>query len=306
MIEARVVLDSISPIGSRLTTFQLRYPKFIHGELMTHRRFSRNASSSRAIPVSKNLEEAMTRELMATPEYWGSEIKGMASGTEVIELRAAQDLWWSAAQHAGHLARQMSELGLHKSIVNRVLEPFLHINVLVSATEYLNFFGLRLDRAAQPEMRVLAERMWAAWNESKPERLVPNQWHRPFIDEDDQIDCLKVVESQTGAQALLNKVSVARCARVSYLSFETGKRSTVTEDLALYERLVGAQPLHASPAEHVATPDDDARYYTDDGGQPVLMSKNYRQWGNFPGWRQLRKTLPGEAIAPLPHGYEVK
>lgn len=313
MIEASIVCDSISQQNHRLTTFLLRYPKFIHGELMTHRVFSRNASSSRAVPVSKNIEEVRSDALRAAPVYWGAEQKGMASGAElddsvgsylglngdrVTARKRAQEMWKTAALKAAASADYMVELGIHKSIVNRVLEPFLHINVLVTATEYMNFFGLRLDKAAQPEMRALADTMWMLYQNNKPKPLQPGWWHLPFMD---------VPEYEgyaISAHPKYIKVSVARCARLSYASFETGKRSTVEEDLALYERLVGGkdgQALHASPAEHQATP--DAIF--------VGAESFHRQWkypkehGNFVGWRQFRKMLPGESLAPLPEGYHV-
>ena len=334
MIEAKVICDSIGEHSSRLTTFQLRYPKFIHGEFLTHRAFGRNASSSRAIPVSKNLEEARSDVLRAAPVWWGREQKGMQSG-EGLEtdtdpnyhylspLGRAQEAWEMAAHAVVEYAIRMQQSGAHKSIVNRILEPFLHINVVVTSCEpgLLNFFGLRLDRAAQPEMRVLAEAMWKVWNESTPTKLEPGQWHLPFVDEQAVRDsCQSLTESEKnfliknkhpsefssmnrdgpGKPGWLVKVSVARCARVSYLSHETGKRSTIEEDLGLYDRLLGSQPLHASPAEHQATPDE---WYESISPLIRICWKNPTLHGNLPGWRQFRKTLPGEAVAPLPEGY---
>ena len=48
---AEVLIDSVNPAGQRLTTFVLRFPRFVLSEFNTHRMFSRNASSSRAIPT---------------------------------------------------------------------------------------------------------------------------------------------------------------------------------------------------------------------------------------------------------------
>lgn len=324
MIEAKVVCDSIAAHSPRLTTFQLRYWKATHGEFMTHRAFSRNASSSRAIPVSKNLAEVRSDELRAAPVWWGREQKGMQSGeelddvevrhwvrrspdpadfvnVEVTDLELAKRQWRDAAHEAIRIAEKMVELGVHKSIVNRILEPFLHINVVATSCEpgLLNFFGLRLDRAAQPEIRVLAEQMWAAWQASTPQTLEPGQWHLPFVDDTrDRRD-----NWEFGKDPLI-KISVARCARVSYLSHETGRRSTIEEDLALYERLVGSQPLHASPAEHQATPD---QFYPSQYIQEHVHGEGFygspQQHGNLTGWIQFRKTLSGEAVAPLPEAY---
>ena len=363
MIEAKVICDSVGEHSPRLTTFQLRYPRFIHGEFMTYRMFSRNASSSRAVPVSKNLEEVRSDELRASPVWWGREQKGMQSGEELDDNDSclvwgkvyvtakdyAQRQWTRAALDAAYHAEWLAKIGVHKSIANRPLEPFLHINVVATSCEpgLLNFFGQRLDKAAQPEIRELADKMWAAWNESEPRKLEPGQWHLPLVyPTDGPLDealeirvhaaslaagrhdqqghrypttdklgslCYSTEEyaplaGQDDPQQGLTKleigqrVSVARCARVSYLSYETGRLATIRENLALYERLVGSQPLHASPAEHQCTPD-------------ILIDE--RQWehpelhGNLIGWVQFRKSLPGEniallpgkAIAPLPAGY---
>lgn len=293
-ISAEVVLDSISPAGHRLTTFKLVYPKFIHGEFMTHRVISRNASSSRAIPTAKLLAEVRSDVLRAAPVFWGKNQAGMQAAEELTgdTLESAKARWAIAAADAAHQAEQLLALGAHKQIVNRLLEPFSHIRVVASATEWDNFFGLRLHKDAQPEMRALAVAMWEVRQASVPRLLQPGEWHLPFVGIADQVP-LMMAEDQIGHRffELAKRVSVARCARVSYESFETGKRSSVEEDLRLYDRLVGAQPLHASPAEHQATPD-----YTYDAGGWVHRQEH----GNFKGWRMLRKQLPGEAMAPIP------
>jgi thymidylate synthase ThyX len=235
---------------------------------------------------------------------------------------AAKKVWERAAHDAISNALSLQKLGTHKSIVNRILEPFLHVNVLVTGTEpgWMNFFGLRLDKAAQPEIRVLAEAQRKCWNESVPNVLKPNEWHLPFIDWKEMTPFLgsngqplSLWEYQEDPQGepLVIKISVARCARLSYNSFETSKRSTIEEDLALYNRLIGSSPIHASPAEHQATPDsirdrgilgnqlriiDNTLFPVPEWDQPKLH-------GNLSGWRQYRKMLAGEAIAPLPEAY---
>lgn len=279
MISASIVLDSVSEQQHRLTTFELRYPKFIHGELMTHRVFSRNASSSRAIPTEKYLEEVRSDGLRAEPAAWGKNQKGMQAKELLNEKDAteAKRLWSAAALAAAADAERMHKLGAHKQIVNRILEPYVHINVVVTATEYQNFFGLRLHKDADPTMKALADTMWEAYLASNPVRRQPGNWHLPYVS--------TVERNAIGIDQAI-KISVARCARISYKSFLTGKASSLEEDLALYERLLGAQPIHASPAEHQATPSDDRRL-----------------WGNFTGFAQYRKMLAGENIAPLPGGY---
>lgn len=353
MISAEIVCDSVSPQEKRLTTFKLRYPKFIHGEFMTHRVISRNASSSRAIPVKKLIQEVRDDALRAAPIWWGKEQKGMqaleeltdqyyADGGEDVSLharyiewnsihdqlcfapprQAAQMLWKAAALRAADCAEQMERIGAHKQIVNRLLEPFSHINVVATATEWDNFFGLRLHKDAMPEMRALAIAMWEARKASTPKLLKPGKWHLPFVsdaefDQRERIfyafvrDLVKNPEPETLTYLeVWLKVSVARCARVSYESFETGKRSTVEEDLKLYEKLLGtaavehaapAGPIHASPAEHQATPDELGKRY-DNYGKPLW--EHPHEHGNFVGFRQFRKMLVGEAIAPLPEEFQ--
>ena len=309
MIEAKVICDSISKDSPRLTTFQLRYPKYIHSEFMTHRMFSRNASSSRAIPVEKNLREVDSKELRVTPSVFTSEQRGMSGGSELSEdaLARAHEIWSHAASDASYHAKRLSSAGVHKSIVNRLIEPFLHINVICTAVEraYLNFFGLRLDKAAQPEIRILAETMWQAWSESRAKILKPSDWHSsdwhlPFVDDDSKMLIWKsfgAVIDDIKANEVMCKVSAARCARVSYLSFETNKRSTIEEDLKLFERLAGSSPMHLSLLEHQATPDE----IVDDG--LAIYWKHGHEHGNLYGWRQHRKLIPNETVAPLPNTY---
>lgn len=305
-IEAKIIADSISPAGIRLTTFQLRYPRFIHAELMTHRVFSRNASSSRAIPVEKMIEDL--RRDPAMPIYWGSNKPGMQAGDELPEeedykgftLRPramAQSQWLEAMHEAIAQAEGLIELGLHKQIANRILEPWAHINVVLTATDYENFYTLRRHKDAQPEIKELADKMWEAQQESTPKLLQPGQWHLPYVTTEDW----NGDQWDTGTPVLdyLKKVSVARCARVSYLTHD-GRKTTVEEDLKLFERLVGSQPLHASPAEHQATPDTRERPEWDLDRictEHQFEWENPEQHGNLRGWIQYRKTLDGEFVA---------
>jgi thymidylate synthase ThyX len=285
MISAEIILDSISPQGIRLTTFRLRYPKiFVHQELLTHRVFSRNSSSGRAVPTKIYIEETTSNELRAEPVEWGLNQRGMqASGVLDGDLeKAARAIWAEAAHDAARHAQRLADLGLHKQVCNALLTPFNHYNVLVTSTEYMNFFGLRLHKDARPEIRVLAEKMFACYQESQPKLLQPGQWHLPLVTQA-ELD-------EYGDDDIRFKISIARCARVSYSSFKEGKLSTVDEDVARYLKLVGAQPIHASPAEHQATPDE---WLEGHWRVPAFH-------GNFTGWIQFRKTLPGERIAPLP------
>lgn len=322
MISAEILADSISPEGHRLTTFKLRYPRFIHSEFMTHRVISRNASSSRAVPTAKLIEEVRSDALRASPIWWGKNQPGMQAQEENTALvprelpgmpfydamtkgkfnnwQTREEAWREAAECAADFAECFASAGYHKQIVNRLLEPFTHINVVASATEWDNFFGLRLHADAQPEMRALAFAMSQARSASTPKLLQPGQWHLPFIDNDFGLEFAIAQEGKELPPAatipiFALRVSVARCARVSYESFTTGRKSEVEEDLELYDRLVGSHPIHASPAEHQATPDSMNDYI---GAQTTWQRPE--EHGNFVGWRQFRKSLPGEARASLP------
>lgn len=285
-ISAKVVADSVSPQGKRLTTVELRYPKFIHGELMTHRVFSRNASSSRAIPVERLLRDII--EDPAMPVLWFKNKPGM-QGTELCtpdECRTLVGEWLRLRDEAIDSAQTMaSALGAHKQHVNRAIEPWCHISVVVTATEWSNFFALRCHPDAQPEMRVLAEQIRDAMASSVPIQRHPGEWHLPYVGNEEWQDLLaQHVAIPEHAFDVGRRISVARCARVSYKTHD-GAEPRVADDLKLYERLVGSVPLHASPAEHQATPD-------------VYGQSGYHQpnlWGNFVGWVQYRKTLPGES-----------
>jgi hypothetical protein len=273
-IKAQVIADSISPEGVRLTTMQLRYPRFIHAEFMTHRQFSRNASSSRAIPVMKLVEDVVNDPVY--PSFWGANQKGMqaseecAAPVEVHHPMSREQAWDVARGHAIMFAKAYANAGYHKQIVNRLLEPFSHINVVVTATEWSNFFALRDHLDAQPEIRQLAKEMRDRMEWSIPQGLDYDEWHLPYVIDEERYD-----------RNIAIKCSVARCARVSYLTYEQ-KKPNVEEDLKLYGRLLGAQPIHASPSEHQAKP------FEDNGWEDI------RKCGNFKGWQQYRKMIPGE------------
>ena len=271
MITAKIIEDSISEAGVRLTTMQLCYPRFIHAEFMTHRVFSRNASSSRAIPVQKMID--MVRNEPAMPIHWGANQPGMQAKAELEgkALENAKYQWALAANAAADIAQMMEKQGLHKQVANRILEPFQHIHVIVTATEWENFFALRAHPDAQPEIQELAVQMMAAMLKSKPAVLKIGELHLPYVTQNERNDALLIRDD------LLVKLSGARCARVSFLLHD-GSLPSVTKDLELFERLVGSVPLHASPIEHQATP----------------MNTPSAWSGNFRGWTQHRKLFEAQ------------
>jgi thymidylate synthase ThyX len=287
-ITAKVVADSISPEGIRITTMQLHYPRFIHAEVMTHRMFSRNASSSRAIPARSVLE--VVKETPAMPVHWGKNQAGMQAQEELdlVAKIQVQQAWLVAMDDAAKHSEFISSKGCHKQIVNRITEPFQYINVIVTATEYENFFWLRNHQDAQPEIKALAEKMYAAREDSCPTLLHPGEWHLPFV------VFHKGRYSVNGAELTLNqaqKVSASACAQVSYRKNDLSLEKA--EDI--WQRLIFSEPMHASPVEHQATPINFMGNWRIQNGVTHEDQWGHLWSGNFRGWIQFRKTLTNEA-----------
>lgn len=260
--EAEILLDSSAHAGAaRLTTFKLVYPRFIHAEMLTHRIFSRNTSSSRAIPYSKLRQQVL--DTPAMPLFWGKNKKGMVAEEAMTEeaVEASKQAWLRARDAAVENADVLSEQGLHKQHVNRLLEPFLWVTVICSGTTFDNFFRLRRAPDAQPEIRQIADLMFEAYATSRPKGLLAGEWHMPFVTKEERSNL---------ALDVCRQVSVARCARVSYLNFE-GTRD-LAADQELYTRL--AKSGHWSPFEHVAQ----------------VTQARWVKSGNFMGFRQLRES----------------
>ena len=258
---ARVVADSLSPDGVRLTTLEVTLHRFVLAELNTHRVFSRNSASSRAIPVHKQV--ARVAQDPALPVEFGANQRGMQAAAPLEGADAEQALahWLAARDAAVEAAEALGELGVHKQVTNRLLEPFMWHTVIVSSTDWDGFWEQRCSPLAQPEIRVAAEAMRAVYDASEPAEVGLGGWHLPYVDPEHDAD----LDDEQRTQ-----VSAARCARVSYLTHD-GVRD-VARDLELYDRLVTARPPHWSPLEHVATPAA--------AGAAVP--------GNFRGWQQLR------------------
>ena len=273
-ITAKVIAHSRAPGAPNLITLECRYPRMIHAEFMTHRVFSRNASSSRAIPIERMIQDVIDDPAM--PVAWGSNQPGMQAGAEVEPqvVKAAKQVWLLAMEDAVDRAENMAQLGLHKQIVNRLLEPFGHISIVVTATEWSNFFDLRCHPDADPTMRALAEAMRDAIAGSQG---APVKWHLPYIEQRDWDSVARYTEGVSVGEFYneLAMISAARCARVSYLNHD-GSNPDVEKDLALAKRLLESK--HMSPFEHQARAADEGL-------------SDYGLWGNFTGWAQHRKKL---------------
>lgn len=257
------------------------FPNFVANGVVVHN--SRNSASSRAIPVEKMIR--MVQEHPYVPTHWGKNQKGMQADEELAdyEQRAARAVWNVEMQQAVSQARELVEIGVHKQITNRLLEPFMWHTVIVTATEWDNFFHLRCHPAAHPEIRRAAELMHEVMRQSQPERVDNGQWHLPLWGTDEDLEDGPSLED-------IKKISVARCARVSYLTHE-GKRSPLA-DVELCDRLLASG--HMSPFEHVARPMHVSDYrwvHRSDAGTPLVGASFC---GNFRGWVQYRKTIPHE------------
>lgn len=363
----KILLDSISPTGKRITTFEITFPRIVLAEFNTHRMFSRNSASSRAIPFKKRIQEIVDNPFI--PEKFPIDGKGMQPNSYIAnideyygymvekwmeardlaldsacKLYSAMDSDYNlAAFERGGIYRdwdwqndEKPQPAIHKQLVNRLLEPFMWHTVIVTATEFDNFFKLRTHPDAQYEIRRIADLMYEAyhafddrtldhepyilednfsnWQAIQPQKLNIGEWHCPLVYEDDEylineyvtnpknlfFDLLSNLDIQL---EMKKRISVARCARVSYLTHD-GKRD-IEADLNLYERLKNSG--HYSPFEHIATPYFLENMYLDEqlkGSTDGRLSEGFNyssdlkylnlRSGNFIGWKQARKDLLSE------------
>jgi hypothetical protein len=318
-ISATSILASKHAItGDRIDTLLLRNPRWIHAEGRTHRlmkigedmeisvptpslmedeNLSRNASSSRAIPVEKLIQDVLDDP--AVPLFWGKNQKGMQASEECDALVPVvtagglknvrrEDAWLLARDYAVGFAQCFAQSGYHKQIVNRLLEPFSHITVVVTATNWSNFLALRDHPDAEPHIQILAREIRKALEGAEVQTLAPGEWHLPFVT-DGEHEGVPASDALHGFDKL-RKLSVARCASTSYKTVD-GFDMTLERAIELHDKLRDHRPMHASPFEHQAMAD-----YVADGGGPAYRYINTRLHGNFTGFCQYRKMLPNERM----------
>lgn len=300
-ISAKIIADSISPDGTRMTTMEIEYPRFILAELNTHRMLSKNSASSRAIPV-KAMHEHI-RANPAQPVHWGKNQPGMQAREELggTDITDAKFIWKRAMQDALHWAGALSErVGLHKQVANRLTEPWMTMKTVISGTEWRNFWWLRCHADAQPEIHQLAMTMRDAYLKSQPQKLQPGEWHVPYVNtyRDSHTGVLHYISSDykylTQQQALI--ISASCCAQVSYRKND----DTLEKAQKIFDQLINSQPCHASPVEHQATPMNLSTYmnYEPDTWEHGVthVSANGDLWsGNLRNWIQHRKLIQDEA-----------
>ncbi len=319
-ISAKVITDSVSPCGARLTTMLWKVPRPIQAEVNTHRMLTRSSASSRAIPQAKMIKRIQDNPFI--PRVWGINQSGMQASArlEGAEAEAAAVEWLRIRDVMIEEAQKFQKrFKLHKQIVNRLTEAWMMTEIIITATDWDNLWGLRCHPAAEPHFEEAARSGQSAMAASMPRALSAGEWHMPFIDWDDEVDNSIAAED-------LFKVSMARCARVSYLNHE-GKRDPA-DDLALFDKLVGGDPKHAAPSEHVAQALDWPKWYKPNTYKDAMVLRDavvserrarakrpdYHPTkaeceaetvfgeltsGNFLGFRQFRKSLSNENIGGL-------
>lgn len=283
MIKARIDTDSIGITGDRIVTWVLTYPRYVHADLMTHRVFSRNGASSRAIPMSQTLRAVMKDPVI--PIIWGGNGKGMQATGELSGLRRfmARFIWLAARWPALISVWLLMKIGLHKQWSNRILEPWIWMTVVLTTTEHDNFLDLRDTPFAQPDIAELASQMRRELAASSPVRLEEGEWHIPLLSdsERDALMATYVITRKMDDKSVRDEMveqmlcaGTARAARVSYVRHEMVR--SYEEDKAMHDRLRDSK--HWSPFEHCA------------------MALPSSEWvGNFRGWKQYRKTFIGES-----------
>lgn len=293
MHKATILLDSVNKYGNRLTTFELTFPRIILAEWNTHRMFTRSSASSRAIPVAKMIK--MVQENPYVPSTWGKNQKGMTAAEEILGADAitCEENWLRARDSMVDHAGELMKIGVHKQLANRLLEPFMWHTIINTATEYSNFFGLRDDKNAHPDIQLIAHAMRELYEAHTPTLRKEGEWHAPYAKDSEDL----------GGQ--MREVTSGRCARVSYLTHD-GKHSP-EDDIRLHGTLLSNR--HMAPLEHAARPMTEFEYHDQFAMPKWIWDKDSNLFkqasvngelqythfcGNLNGWVQYRKEIPYE------------
>lgn len=294
MISAKITQDSIAN-NVRIITYELDYHRYIHAEFLTHRLFSRNSSSSRAVPVRVMLEHITNNP--AIPTYWGANQAGMSAKEELKGkfLEDAKFAWTKAIHQSVASSQEMSDCGLHKQIANRPTEWAQIMKTVVTMTEDANWFWLRDHKDAQPEIALLARAMMEAKESSQPMQLRAGDLHVPYVqrrqDENGQVSYSTDNFKTTLDKQTALVISASCCAQVSYRKSD----DSLEKAKMVYDRLILSEPVHASPIEHQATPMEKAHIDATSGqwqeGITHVDRKGQFWSGNFRGWIQQRQLV---------------
>ena len=322
-ITAKVIADSISPSGNCITTLEIEYPRFILAELNTHKMLEKNSSSSRAIPIKAMIDQIHSD--MAMPLYWGKAKSGMQAGAEITnahDFGQGAYQWYGAAKDVERRVLVLDKQGYHKQIANRLLEPFQMMKTVITGTDWDNFFNLRLHRDSQPEFCMLAYKMYMAMKESVPMQLKAGEWHLPYVDSSYELNeeglpvlgTLRYHTGEVGTDSFkyltleeAQRISASCCAQTSYRKSD----DSLEKADKIFDMLIKADVLHASPFGHLATPITEYMDYFDkedlDTGYEVNLPNHPDSWatgvthmrrdgtlcsGNLTGWISYRHLIP--------------
>lgn len=301
-IEVKILAASayiIEEFTSSIVTFEVLYPRIIHSEFMTHRMLSKNAASSRAIPTNKYVE--LVENDPVSPLSVGKNKPGMQASEELSEEDKKEFLkeWADTGAYVANKVKSLlKKFGVHKQTVNRMLEPWLPIRVVVTGTDWENFFLLRDSEYAQPEFQVLARKMREAMNSAEFKVLQKGDWHLPYITKED-IEYINENYEEDRVKETMCLLSAARCARVSHAIGGLSKKSIeeeIEKGLELY------RVRHMSPFEHQATPwvidERDFKLFGDELlyhlQTPDSLAPSWCDMRNLRGWRNLRSFIEHE------------
>jgi hypothetical protein len=311
MIYAKVVASSKHyQTGTRLTTMEVSMPRWVLAELNTHKMLSKNSASSRAIPIKANIENILADTAM--PVSWGKNQSGMVADIDVDweTSKKAEAVWLKARDNAIASALELVDLGIHKQLANRLIENFTYQKILISGTEWDNFFWLRCHKDAQPEIRVPAEHMLRAYNESTPIELNVGEWHLPFVSTvRDSFGKLHYHDTFGEELSVENaiKISASCAAQISYRkSDESFEKALKVFDMLNLTDESGETRKHSSPTEHIGTPIDYTLGMSENlMGEPdrgiTHCDSDLKLWSaNFKDFIQYRHLIPNESCKQHP------
>ncbi|NKX37739.1 thymidylate synthase [Rhodobacteraceae bacterium R_SAG4] len=311
-----VLASRCKQTGRKVYTLHLRYPRIIHGELMTHRVFNRNARSSRAVPIMTLLAEIRSSAFI--PWHWTGKQKGMqgvpnwqskvlVQGAAALHVDADTPVdnvaaWLWGRDMMCDLAESFEKADYHKQVANRLVEPWMWMDLLVTSVHWANFLHLRDHPAAEPHIRDLAVLVGKALEAAECQDLDPGEWHLPYVFTPDWEEARSRFALEAEQIEWLKQISAARCARISYAPFDGD--ASYEREIERFELLVGDDAIHASPLEHQCTPDRhvtvETTYWEHDG---TMIRDEARTGGLYPnlhasltGFIQFRKTVPNEAV----------
>lgn len=296
MIDVKLLKYSCSNEAIHLYTFEVEIPRVILAEWNTHGIMNSNAQSSRAVPVAKLIEQVQKNPYY--PPIWGKNQRGMQAyerNDELVWGMPVDAFWQDCINDACNKAHALDQAKYHKQIANRVIEPYSHTKLVISGTEWDNFFNLRIHHAAEPNIREMAIQIYQTMRTASPQSLNPGEWHLPYIDTYHNKNG-KIVYSFKGKKLTTEqaiRVSLACIAKVSYRSLDPSPEAVDKIINTLFPD--DGSPIHASPSQHIATP---FQYpYDADEWQVGESHRDKQGWSwsaQLRGWCQYRKTIPNE------------